>query len=277
MVRVIVNADDIGLSPGVTRGITRAMTAGIATSATFMATMPDAEGAASRIVADGLDVGVHLNITQGRPLMPARAVSSLLDEGGEFLGHARLHARLRQRAVSLAEIEAEFGRQIERTRELGIEPTHLDTHHHMHSSLGVARALHRVARDHAVPKLRTVRSYRTLDDELVARLGAADRRRRSARGRAASRSGRRDLRMPIALLKPETRLDDWIGLFDRLRTFSGEGAFEIICHPAEPDDELRRLSTFVESRELELMLVTAPELIAAVSDPRIELISFRDL
>jgi predicted glycoside hydrolase/deacetylase ChbG (UPF0249 family) len=53
--------------------------------------------------------------------------------------------------------------------------------------------------------------------------------------------------------------------------------FEIVCHPAEADDDLRRLSRFVSSREEELAVLTSPRLRAAVSDLAIRLVPYREL
>ena len=78
---VIVNADDFGLSAGVTEGILRAHREGIVTSTTILANMPAAEEAVRRLAeAPGLGVGVHLNVSQG-PVLSAQG-EALADEDG---------------------------------------------------------------------------------------------------------------------------------------------------------------------------------------------------
>src|SRR5262245_40796711 len=84
--RLIVNADDFGLTAGVNRAIIEGHTRGAITSATLMANMP-AFDAAVRLAKDhpSLGVGLHINITQGRPVADASRVSSLINDRGEFL------------------------------------------------------------------------------------------------------------------------------------------------------------------------------------------------
>lgn len=277
MVRVIINADDIGLTAGVTRGITRAMLHGVATSATFMAAMPDAEVAAAAIVLHGLDVGVHLNITQGRPLAQRTEVPSLVDDRGIFWNPGELRSRARRSAIMSKDVELEFSRQVERTLELGIHPTHLDSHHHVHASLGIAMALYRVARRYGIRGVRTVRAYDTFDPALFARLERQDLARREARASLGDDGEARLPRAPIALLKPGGEIAEWVDLLGQLAPCSDTSVFEIICHPAVADDDLSRLSQFVSSREAELRVVTSAEVREAVSSLGIRLISYGDL
>src|SRR5688500_7142073 len=65
-VTLIVNADDLGYDPAVTRGILRAMRQGVVTSTTLMVNTPWAEDAARE--ADELSVGLHLNLARHPPL-----------------------------------------------------------------------------------------------------------------------------------------------------------------------------------------------------------------
>jgi predicted glycoside hydrolase/deacetylase ChbG (UPF0249 family) len=128
--RLIVNADDFGLTEGVSRGILRAHHLGLVTSTTVLASLPrqvelDAEASASR----DLGLGLHLNLTWGRPVSPAETVPSLVDAEGRF-GHDL--AILRERARP-DDVRREGEAQIEAfTRRFGRAPTHLDSHHHVH-------------------------------------------------------------------------------------------------------------------------------------------------
>lgn len=127
--RLIVNADDFGLTAGVSRGILDAHRRGIVTSATVMVNMPvhadlDAEAAAS-----GLGLGLHFNLTWGAPLSAPSAVASLVDAEGRF---AKDLAALGERARP-DEVRREAEAQIEAFRlRFGRLPSHLDSHHHAH-------------------------------------------------------------------------------------------------------------------------------------------------
>jgi len=85
MKKVIVNADDFGLTQGVNEGIVKAYQEGILTSATLMANMPGFDQAVELAgTHPELGVGLHLNILRGHPLSPAQTVGSLLSKGPSF-------------------------------------------------------------------------------------------------------------------------------------------------------------------------------------------------
>jgi predicted glycoside hydrolase/deacetylase ChbG (UPF0249 family) len=131
--RVIVNADDYGFSPGVTDGILRAHREGIVTSTTVMANMPGAEESLRRLrEAPGLGVGVHLNITQGRPLSGEGAA---LASGDGVMNRTATEIFLAcmRRPRLLSAVEAEFDAQIRWMLDHAVRPTHLDSHRHTHA------------------------------------------------------------------------------------------------------------------------------------------------
>jgi len=123
--RLIVNADDFGLTPGVSAGILSAHRHGIVTSTTLLATAAiDAEQLAA-LRDSGLGVGIHVNLTLGRPLSGGR---SLVDSHGRFVRDAS-HAASRADA---RDVEREVNAQVEKFASLMRRgPTHLDTHHHV--------------------------------------------------------------------------------------------------------------------------------------------------
>jgi predicted glycoside hydrolase/deacetylase ChbG (UPF0249 family) len=131
--RLIVNADDFGMSRGITDGIILAHRYGFVRSTSLMVNMPAAEYAVSRAAAvPQLSIGVHLNITAGRPVLPSEKVPSLVDATGRFHGAAKMSRKLWQWRAARSEIEAEFRAQIQWMKERGVAPTHADSHQHMH-------------------------------------------------------------------------------------------------------------------------------------------------
>jgi hypothetical protein len=140
--RLIVNADDFGLTAGVSRGILRAHGAGLVTSTTVLASLgpqPELDAAAAE---SGLGLGLHVNLTWGRPVSPADRVASLVDAEGRFgRDLAALQARARP-----DDVRRECEAQIEAfSRRFGRAPTHLDSHHHVHRTPGVMDAVVDVA------------------------------------------------------------------------------------------------------------------------------------
>jgi chitin disaccharide deacetylase len=125
---LIVNADDFGLTGGVSRGILEAHRRGIVTSTTVIVNRAIDPTLIEQLEASELGVGLHLNLTLGAPLSDPRRVASLVDDHGRFIRDAReLAARARK-----DEARIELGTQIDAFRRLlGRFPTHLDSHHHV--------------------------------------------------------------------------------------------------------------------------------------------------
>jgi predicted glycoside hydrolase/deacetylase ChbG (UPF0249 family) len=127
--RLIVNADDFGLTAGVSRGILRGHHEGLVTSTTVLASLPPQEELDVAAARSGLGLGLHFNLTWGRPVSAAASVASLVDGEGRF---GRDLGALQERARP-DEVRRECEAQIEAfSRRFGRGPTHLDSHHHVH-------------------------------------------------------------------------------------------------------------------------------------------------
>jgi predicted glycoside hydrolase/deacetylase ChbG (UPF0249 family) len=125
---LIVNADDFGLTPGVSRGILDAGARGIVTSTTVLVNRAIDPALLDELGASGLGVGLHLNLTLGGPVTDARRVASLVDAEGRFVRDAREQAG----RADADEARIELGYQIDTFRAMFRRfPTHLDTHHHV--------------------------------------------------------------------------------------------------------------------------------------------------
>jgi hypothetical protein len=127
---LVVNADDFGLTTGVSRGILETHRRGVVTSTTTLvnlAPQPDLDAEASAL--RGLGIGLHVNLTWGTPVSPAAAVPSLVGPEGRFLRDPEEIDGRAQPDEVRREVEAQleaFGRRF------GRGPTHLDSHHHVH-------------------------------------------------------------------------------------------------------------------------------------------------
>ena len=143
--RLIVNADDFGLAGSVSTGIIDVYQAGQLSSTTLMVNMPGTEEAVDLAERHpGLGVGLHFNLTEGRPLTDAR---SLIDSDGAFLLRGELIRRSIRGRVQPSEIARELTAQLDRFVSLGLTPTHLDSHQHVHMVPTVFRAMAPVLRE----------------------------------------------------------------------------------------------------------------------------------
>lgn len=284
--RLIINADDMGMTPGVTKGIVDCMTEGIVSSATLMINMPSAAEAARLALEHGLAVGLHLNLTTGTPVSRPIDIPSLVRADGSFHSHAEFKRRLMTMRISLRDVEHEFSSQVAAARALGLLATHIDTHHHLHLWIPVARAMQRVGRRHGINKTRTTRTtdmaIRISATGRSAGLGWAKRRYKTLGAALLHRWFRMPTwRMePSAFRKPNegrSALQEWLFFVDQLKQLPGDTTVEVPCHPAYVDDELSVYASYVGGREDEISALTSPELKAAVAQAGIQLISFRDL
>jgi hypothetical protein len=125
---VIVNADDLGLWPSVDRGIFAAWSAGAIGNSTVFANAPVLEDILAQARDLGLPVGIHLNLTYGRPLSDPTEIPSLITPAGEFMKRQRWSLPL-----PAEQVRRELTRQAERVLAAGWRPSHLDTHHHVHT------------------------------------------------------------------------------------------------------------------------------------------------
>lgn len=127
--RIIVNADDLGLTTSVNTAIFDVFRAGNLSSATLMVNMPGTRDAVERLKQyPGLAVGLHFCITEGWPLTGS---STLTDPRGAFLDRSTLIGRSLRGRTDAADVRREFDAQLARARELGVTVTHADSHQHV--------------------------------------------------------------------------------------------------------------------------------------------------
>jgi predicted glycoside hydrolase/deacetylase ChbG (UPF0249 family) len=133
-IQIIVNADDLGVSAEVNEAIFHAMEHGVITSATMLSNGPAVVPAARMLHRfPNCSFGVHLNLTEFQPLCAGSytALSSILDGHNRFNGNAIREVRIS--APMLGGIYREWCAQIDNLIQLGVQPSHLDAHHHVHT------------------------------------------------------------------------------------------------------------------------------------------------
>ena len=293
MRRLIVNADDFGLTTGVNRAIAEAHQRGIVTSATLMANSQAFPGAVdtAQALEDGVpfSVGCHVVLLDGEPLSPPASVPSLLEPAN---GTCRFRESLNsfviasfQHKLSPEEIEMEASAQIARIQSTGIKPSHFDTHKHAHMFPAVLRPLLRAARARGVRAvrnpfgqvwplpltslLRTRQVWKRFAQLNVLRNFARNFRREvEAHGLKTTDGSLGVLATGVLDMK----------LFTAIIESIPEGTWEFVCHPGYSDADLDRVPTRLRhSREQELSLLTSAEAKEVLHRRGIRLISYHDL
>ncbi len=279
MSRLIVNADDFGLTSGVNRAIIELHRAGVLTSATLMANAAaTAEAVVLARATPTLGVGCHVVLVEGTPALAPHQISSLTGARTGRL-HPTLGAflqRLLTDRIRSSEIEGEARAQIAQLQSQGLHLTHIDTHKHTHMFPGVLRPLLRAARACGV---RAVRNPFEPAWSQSATPGAPwMRRMQVALLRRLTPAFRR-----IVAEEGFTTTDGSIGVLATgtldARTVSSlaaalpEGIFELVSHPGYNDADLARAHTrLLGSREAEQQALHVLQ-----EFPQIDLVSFAEL
>ena len=285
-VRLIVNADDFGLTRGINRAVAELNSAGALTSATLMASGPAFDDAvAIARTLPTLGVGCHIVLTDGQPVSAPETIPTLLGHDRRIFRNRLtkfLQALLTGR-ISAEDITREALAQIEKLQRAGIRITHLDTHKHTHLFPAVSRPLLEVAERTGIPAIRS--PFEPDWSQSLAQGGTA--RRLTVRA--------------LTLLKPAfdsapqlhshaVRTTDGTAaisatgsldaetLAELLRALPSSGTYELCCHPGYNDADLDQVTTRLRAHrdiEREALLTEVPRALARPNTP--QLISYADL
>lgn len=154
--RLIVNADDFGLSERTNEGILEAWANGIVTSSTLMVTMDAMEHAVSGLSGCNLDVGLHIDLSWGKSVALSGDIPTLAGANGKFLGKKQLLKKLILNRVDSRDVKKEISLQIKKFKETGLELFHLDVHQHFHGFPVVMKSIVEVAKQENIPFVRFV-------------------------------------------------------------------------------------------------------------------------
>jgi hopanoid biosynthesis associated protein HpnK len=277
--RLIVNADDFGLTPGVNRAILELHRAGVLSSATLMARAPATDEAITLARATPtLGVGCHVVLVDGEPVLPAAQLPTLVDPRtghfhptpGTFL------TRLFTGRIRAAEIEAEAAAQIRLLQGNGLALTHIDTHKHTHMFPPVLRAVLRAAGKAGIRRVRN-----PFEPEWAVRATPRASLTRAAEVVVLRRLWpyfRRLIEQQEFVTTDGTIAVAGTGVLDAamVRSLMNQlpaGTWELVTHPGYNDADLARIRTRLRaSREIERdALHTLKEI------PNLELVSFAAL
>lgn len=282
MKRLIINADDFGMTGGINRAIAEAHRHGTVTSTTMMANggaFADAVQAAH--ASPSLSVGAHIVLMNGTAL--AQRGPSLAGADRKLRpGFASFAAAALTGGIAEADVMIEITAQVERLRAAGLPVTHMDSHKHAHIFPAVFRPLLRAAAELGITAVRN-----PFEPEFSAALALlhtrAWKRFLAVRGFALfaaefrREARRRGIRISEGTVAVAGTARWRRPLIERLLRELPEGSWELICHPAYPDEEFHRFSSAGEAGRVELEFLTAPWFRAAIDAAGIQLISYPQL
>lgn len=273
---LVVNADDFGLTRGVSDAILAAHRAGTVSSTSALVVARDFESSAPRLAdAPRLGVGVHLALVgEDPPLLTAREVPTLVDKSGRLPRSWRAFVpRAARGQVDADDVRRELSAQLDAFVACGLTPTHLDTHQHVHLWPSVATVVVELARERAVPVVRAPDAHGRSPVALGVRALATRLRWRIDRAGLVrtddfwglERSGRLS---PAVLGR---LVDELVGRPDL-------GSAEVNVHPGvDEEPALRRHPWPGRSRQADLDALLSPPVKARLARPDVRLVSLADL
>lgn len=289
MRRLIVNADDFGLTAGVDRAIVETHTNGVVTSTTLMATGAAFEDAvrAARL-APSLSVGCHVVLVDGTPVSPADTIDTLVairsaEPEKFFSSLSAFAARAMLGGFDQDQLVTEITAQIRKIQAAGLQVTHLDTHKHAHMFPEILTALLRAAR---ICGVRAIRNPIVPVKALPAKLFKAKRElwKRYSQVRVLHTFSRQFLQKTkrAGIFAPdgvigviETGMVDAELLRQTIAKLP-EGTWELVCHPGYDDADLGAVRTRLRaSRGQERDLLVSPDFRQFLAEQKIELLGYR--
>jgi predicted glycoside hydrolase/deacetylase ChbG (UPF0249 family) len=265
MKQLIINSDDYGRTPEISRGIREAHLRGVVTSTTCMMNIPTTANDVMIALKEtpDLGMGVHLVLTMGRPISMTESVPSIVDEDGNFFKYTPLIEHLM--SLNMDEVKQEWRAQIEAFfKAVGRKPTHLDSHHH--SSYFSPQLFHGM--------LELAKEY-----DCAIRFPFND---------VSSELEETYKQVPDLIQEFNPRRPDvcFVNFYDENATKEdllniigniSDGTSEIMCHPGYVDEAFAKESVYNFQRERELKILTDPSIKQAIQSNAIKLITFADL
>ena len=272
MIKLVVNADDLGLHPRIDEGILRAHAEGVVTSATVLATGANVSDAVARARAQKLALGVHLCVTTHlAPAAPANEVRWLAPGGRFRKDWAEFAAAWIGQLVPAEEVMHELRAQVNRVRALGAEIDHLDTHQHLHLLPGMRRLVEGLAVELGLPLRwpQGIPSVRWMRRPIAAVKSAL------LYGMARARPAGQARRITSHGIYESGALNERRLL--RLVSNLEDGEHEIVCHPGMSPGVVSEDPHWRYEWENEFAAVCSPRVRALIKERGIQLCSFAQL
>jgi predicted glycoside hydrolase/deacetylase ChbG (UPF0249 family) len=246
-----------------------------------MASSREFEDAVAIATRHRLNVGCHVMLVDGTPILPADRFKHLTNDG-TFISSATEFARVALTGgIAEAEIHAEAIAQFKKLRAAGVEITHFDTHKHTHVFPAVFRPLLAAAKEMGIRAVRnpfepfSIHWITSPDLWVRGAQTTSMLHFRSSFLAAVAEAGLKttDGTLGIAVTG---RLDStWLR---RIVQGLPEGTWELVCHPGYLDEDLAKAETRLqESRDIEREALTCDEFRRLLRGEKLELISYADL
>lgn len=278
MLKLIVNADDLGLTEKINEGIVYAYKKGILKSSSIVANGAAFNNAINLLKENSfLDIGVHLTLVEEKPLLPLAHVSSLISEDNKFHKNANIFIKnLMLRRINLDEVKKELDCQIQKILDYGIKISHLDSHQHLHVLPQIIKIATGFAEKYKIPfirypeeKLKFYMFSKVINLNRIVKMQV--------------------LNLFCRIVKKEivSRTDHFAGFFMGgnltrqnlkilIENLPAKGTCELMCHPGFQDSKTKYSHWNYHPLD-ELKAITDPEISEIIKSKKIVLTSYLNL
>lgn len=247
--RLLINADDYGLSIGASLGIIKSMKEGIVRDTSILVNSPNFEECVALAKENGInEMGIHLTLSFQKPILPANEIKTIVDEQGVF------YRRIKevQKNFSIKEVEKELRAQMNKFFESGLKLNHIDGHHHFYVyNNDIYNLVMDLAKEYNVP----MRSCGHLFNDKLKSNGVESTDYFYGE-----------------FYDEKVSEDTIINILEKHK--DEDCTLELMSHPAIVDEDLVNFSTYSYKREEELSVLTSKRLLTYIKENNIELISF---
>lgn len=292
MRKLIINADDFGFNREVVDGIIECHKTGTITSATLMVNMPAAQYAVEESKKyPNLSVGIHLNLTAGKPISEPKKIPTLIGPDGNFSNHKDVYELANRFKLVSSQIEREFCAQIEKFFSFGITPSHCDSHHHVAACLQTFPIKLKLLKRYNIKRLRTQRGFYRFDKTSSQKLKTLLKMLKTNVIKLPTRTYYEfqhfycqlkgyilpDVRYGFSKVISSSPLKSDIAGWEKLIENMPCGVVEVGMHPGLPSNDPLDEPEFREQRVAEYNLLLDPECKKICQQHNIKLISFNEL
>ena len=257
--QIIINADDFGLTSKVNEAVLKSYLNGTLTSATIMANgLAIDEAIEIGRKNPNLGIGIHLNLTVLKPILPPEEVPTLVDKNGHFT-----KALYKLPFKKPGEVKKEWKAQIEHVLMLGLKPTHFDSHHHIHLYPPFTKVFLELAEEYGI------KAIRLISPESFTIMGVTGIRKIF---------GKKSWSLGVERCTPKTVLgieNYSISRLSQLLSSLDTGVHELYLHPGLIEDtQLEGISSLKDQRQKDYDFLMDSKLKESLRKQEIELVNY---
>ena len=277
MKKLIITADDYGMSKGVNEAIDAGIACGLITSTNVMTNM-EYYREAEKLRKSDVSVGLHWTLSAGKPVLSPQEIPTLVDREGNFFPYAEFRSRYRKKRISDEDIVKELKAQYNRFVAVCGEPDYWNTHQNTHVDFRIFRLFVKTAKELGICKMRS--------HQRIYIPGSSNSRKRSLKWRLAEPIKSRILRLwqhratregmcapdGVAVCLNKSDLSNLDYVFSHIQWRKSQIA-EYVIHPAVSNDS-PYFGSLVKQRITEWEQFTSDKTLAQIKSNQIELVNF---